>query len=68
MLGTFLVVKWLNSELPRSVAWIQSLVKKLRFHMPPGTTLMHVHTHTHTHELDAGIYKINNKCSMNDSY
>ena len=49
MLGTFLVVKWLNSELPRSVAWIQSLVKKLRFHMPPGTTLMHVHTHTHTH-------------------
>ena len=68
MLGTFLVVKWLNSELPRSVAWIQSLVKKLRFHMPPGTTLMHVHTHTHTHELDAGIYKINNKCSMSDSY
>ena len=26
------------------------------------------HTHTHTHELDAGIYKINNKCSMSDSY
>ena len=57
------MVKTLNFQW--SVAWVQSLVKKLRFNMPPGTS---VHTDTHTQELDAGRYNIYSKCSMSDIY
>ena len=67
------VVKTLNFQ--RSVAWVQSLVKKLRTKIPHAAwhnthtgACTHTYTHTHTQELDASIYKIYNMCWMSDSY
>ena len=35
-IGTSLVVQWLRSHLPMQGMWVQSLVRELRSHMPPG--------------------------------
>ena len=35
-LGTSLMVQWLRLDLPKQGAWVQSLVREMRSHMPRG--------------------------------
>ena len=36
LLGTSLMVQWLRLDLPKQGAWVQSLVREMRSHMPHG--------------------------------